>query len=358
MTGIAHVRSMATLMAVAAAVLFGASAPLAKALLEEVDPVMLAGLLYLGSGLGMALTMAAQRVGGRITSEAPLKRADAPWLVSALLVGGVAAPIILMLGLDTTPSSTAALLLNFEAVGTVLVARLMFGEAVGARVWAALALVTCGSIVLSLTDDGGWGVSLGALGILAACVLWGLDNNFTRNVSAKDPVTIVAAKGVGAGLFSVALALALGMRFPDIITVGLAMLVGFVCYGLSIALYVRALRDLGAARTGALFGTAPFVGAVIGLAMFRDQPTVGLVVSFPLMVAGAMMLMREAHSHAHVHDAEMHEHRHAHDDDHHGHAHEGEVEVRGAHSHIHKHEATEHEHQHAPDIHHRHGHDE
>ncbi|MBI5001706.1 MAG: DMT family transporter [Euryarchaeota archaeon] len=344
------------LMGVGAAVLFGASAPLAKLLLGTIDPVMLAGLLYLGSGLGMALAKAVQTVAGRSGSEASLRRMDFPWLLSALVVGGVAAPIILMLGLGTTPASTAALLLNFEAVGTVVVARLMFREAVGRWVWLALALVTVGSAVLSMDGGDGWGLSLGAVAILAACLLWGLDNNITRNVSARDPVSIVAIKGMGAGLFSVALAYALGRNFPVVSTALAAMLVGFVCYGLSIALYVRALRDMGAARTGALFGTAPFVGAAMSLLIFHDTLTLGFIASVPLMIVGAVILFKEAHAHTHVHLSEIHEHRHAHDDGHHDHTHEKSVE--GAHSHPHQHEALGHTHSHAPDIHHRHGHEE
>ncbi|MFH0816407.1 MAG: DMT family transporter [Methanobacteriota archaeon] len=356
MTWNTHQRNLAILMGLGAAVLFGASAPLAKVMLDTVDPVMLAGLLYLGSGLGMALAKATQTAMGRASSEAPLRKADLPWLMSALVVGGIAAPIILMFGLGTTPASTAALLLNFEAVGTVIVARLMFKEAVGRGIWLALFLVTAGSVVLSVNAASGWGISPGILAILAACLLWGLDNNFTRNVSARDPISIVAIKGVGAGLFSIALAFIIGRDFPAMTTAFAAMLVGFVCYGLSIALYIRALRDMGAARTGALFGTAPFVGAAIGLAIFHDSLTVGFMVSVPLMVVGAVLLFREAHAHPHVHTSETHEHRHVHDDEHHDHAHEKPVE--GAHSHPHEHEAVEHAHPHAPDTHHRHEHEE
>lgn len=349
-------RNLAMLMGLGAAVLFGASAPLAKLMLDSVDPVMLAGLFYLGSGIGMALAKVAQGAIGGAATEAPLRRPDFPWLLGALAVGGVAAPIILMLGLGTTPASTAALLLNFEAVGTVIIARVMFREAVGRGVWLALAFVTTGSIVLSVNSGDAWGLSLGAVAIMAACLLWGLDNNLTRNISARDPISIVAIKGLGAGLFSIAFAIMLGRDFPTIATVLLALITGFVCYGLSIALYIRALRGLGAARTGAIFGTAPFAGAVLGFVIFHDQVTVWLAIALPLLVLGAVLLFREAHSHTHVHTAEVHEHRHIHDDGHHGHEH-GQPDV-GTHSHLHKHEAIEHSHPHAPDIHHRHGHDE
>jgi drug/metabolite transporter (DMT)-like permease len=351
-----HGRNAAMMMALSAALLFGSSVPLAKLMLDSIDPLMLAALLYLGSGIGMAGLKLGQKAAGKAQSEASMKRADAPWLLGALLVGGVAAPVILLFALDSTPSSTAALLLNFEAVGTVLIAGLMFREAIGKRVWLALVLVIFGGIALTVTD-GGWGMSIGAVGIIVACFLWGLDNNLTRNISAKDPVAIVALKGIGAGIFSLLLALLLGQSIPQLSSIAIAMLIGFVCYGLSLYLYVLALRGLGAARTGAFFAIAPFGGAMLGMAMFQDSLTIGFLVSLPLLVAGAVLLFSEAHGHSHTHKNLDHEHRHSHDDEHHAHAHDAEIMPGQAHSHNHEHEATEHAHPHAPDIHHRHEHE-
>jgi drug/metabolite transporter (DMT)-like permease len=350
----AHGRKAAMLMALSAALLFGSSVPLAKVMLGSTDPLMLAAFLYLGSGIGMAAVKLGLRTACKHSGEARLKRADAPWLLGALLVGGVAAPAILLFGLGSTPSSTAALLLNFEAIGTVLIAALMFRESVGKRVWLALALVTAGGIILSVSGNG-WGLSVGAVGIIAACFLWGLDNNLTRNISAKDPVAIVAIKGIGAGLFSLLLALLLGREIPQLTTLAVAMLIGFVCYGLSLYLYVVALRGLGAARTGALFAVAPFGGALLGMAMFQDSLTIGFMISLPLLAAGAILLFREAHGHPHVHKNEMHEHKHTHDDGHHVH-HAGTI-LGQSHSHTHEHATMKHAHPHAPDIHHRHRHE-
>lgn len=341
-------------MAVLAGILFGASVPLSKVMLGSSDPLMLAALLYLGSGLGMVFMRLLLRTGSRPPSESGLKRADAPWLLGALAVGGVVAPIVLMLSLKTTPSSTAALLLNFEAVGTVLIAALMFREPVGRRVWLALGLLTAGGVVLSL-KGGGWGISIGALGIIAACSLWGLDNNLTRNISARDPTEIVAVKGLGAGLFSLILAVSLSRVFPELWDAVSALLIGFVCYGLSLYLYVMALRGLGAARAGALFAVAPFSGAALGMLMFRESPTEALAISLPLMAAGAFLLFSEAHGHPHRHRRETHDHRHSHSDGHHSHPHPPDTQET-MHSHSHEHEVTEHEHPHSPDIHHRHSH--
>lgn len=352
-----HGRNTAMLMALGAAFLFGSSVPLAKVMLGSTDPLMLAAFLYLGSGVGMAAVKFGSKASGSLSGEARLKRTDAPWLLSALLVGGVAAPVILLFGLDSTPSSTAALLLNFEAVGTVLIASLMFRESVGKRVWLTLVLVTVGGMILTVTGSG-WGLSVGAVGIIAACFLWGLDNNLTRNISAKDPISIVAIKGIGAGLFSLMLALLFGHEIPQLATLAVAMLIGFVCYGLSLYLYVVALRGLGAARTGALFAVAPFGGALLGMAIFRDSLTMGFMLSLPLLVVGAILLFREAHGHSHAHTYETHEHRHSHDDGHHAHVHDAKIMPGQAHSHTHEHEATEHVHPHVPDIHHRHEHED
>jgi drug/metabolite transporter (DMT)-like permease len=340
-----------------AAALFGASAPLSKLLLGQIDPIPLAAFLYLGSGVASWLLFAIQSLGdqGR-KKEAHLTRTDLPWLAGAILAGGVAAPILLLLGLERTPASTASLLLNFECVATALMAILAFKEAVDRRILWAVGLITVASILLSWTD-GSWGLSLGALGILGACLLWGLDNNLTRNISAKNPLVIVGIKGLGAGGFSLGLALLLGKPLPGLQVIGLAMLVGAFCYGLSIQLFILALRSLGTTRTGALFGVAPFIGTVISFLVFREAPQALFWMSLPVMLLGAWLMLTEDHLHPHIHELLEHIHTHSHADDHHLHAHgEGEFPATGGHAHNHLHVEESHIHPHVPDLHHRHGH--
>jgi drug/metabolite transporter (DMT)-like permease len=345
------------MLAILAAILFGFSTPLAKLMIGEMDSITLAGLLYLGSGLGVSLLLLIQkRTAKDQPVEAKIGRKDLPWLAGAVICGGVVAPILLMIALKNSSAASASLLLNFEGVATTLIAALLFKEFVGKRTILAVALITLASILLSWNPTEPWEFSLGALGILAACVLWGLDNNFTRNISAKNPLEIVGIKGLGAGVFSLILALVLSRPLPNVKQIVLAMLIGFVCYGCSIVLYVLALRNLGTARTSTLYGVAPFVGAFASLLLFKEQPRIQFLLAVPLMLAGAWLMLRENHSHKHLHPAVTHEHAHTHPDEHHQHVHaDGSVFI-GTHSHIHTHEMLEHEHTHTPDINHRHEH--
>lgn len=344
--------------ALLAAALFGASAPIAKLLLGEIAPVPLAAFLYLGSGISLTLIRGLRRLGGQSTEgEARISKADIPWLAGAILAGGVAAPIVLMFGLRNTPAATASLLLNFEGAATTLIAVLVFKEATGRRLWWAVTLITAASLLLSWNTDSEWGVSLGAAGVLGACILWGIDNNLTRNVSAKDPLAIVTVKGLSAGLFSLVLALILRNPLPGLRIILGAMILGSVSYGLSIVSFILAMRELGAARTSAWFGTAPFVGALLSFVLFRDVPNVPFLVSIPIMIMGATLLLGEEHGHLHVHPPVEHEHRHRHEDRHHAHKHtDSEIPPNRLHSHLHRHEEIEHDHPHTPDTHHRHGH--
>ena len=341
------------IQALLAAALFGVSAPLSKALLAEIAPIPMAALLYLGSGLGAwLLTLFQTR-----DAEAALGRADVPWLLGALLAGGVAAPIVLMFSLQITPAATAALLLNFESIATTLIAALVFRESVGKQTWQSIILIFISSVLLSLDLQNEWAFSVGAIGILAACILWGIDNTFTRNISAKNPLIIVMVKGLGAGTFSLVLALLVKQPLPDIVPLIGALLLGAFSYGVGITIYIHALRGLGAARTGALYSTAPFIGMVFSFILFRETPNVQFIVAFIVMVIGTWLLVNEKHEHAHEHPATVHEHRHRHDDDHHSHFHPTEaVSGDGYHSHLHQHETQEHQHAHTPDIHHRHTH--
>lgn len=346
-----------TLDGLLAAALFGLSAPLSKLLLVDVDPIVLAGLLYLGAGACLGVLALALALTRRRGTEARLERADIPWLGGAILVGGVAAPLLLLFGLGTTPAATASLLLTLETAATAGLAALLFREAVGKSTWVAVGLVTVGGLLLSVDPRGTWGFSAGALLIVGACALWGLDNNLTRHISLRDPKSIVIFKGLGAGAFSLILALALGRSFPTPDHAVAALGLGAVSYGTSIALFVRSLRKLGAARTGALFGTAPFLAAAVSIAIFREPPALTTCLALPLILAASWLLARERHEHAHAHQDIVHSHRHVHDE-HHEHIHtDGTPSERAhAHAHEHRHATIEHDHAHRPDVHHRHPH--
>jgi drug/metabolite transporter (DMT)-like permease len=343
------------IQALIAALLFGASAPLGKLLLGAIEPIPLAAFLYLGSGIGLSGIKLFQRITDKgMEREAGIKKPDTIWLVGAVLAGGVAAPIILLFSLRNTPAATASLLLCFEGVATTLIAFIFFKESISRRAWLAVILITLASIFLSINLNAVWGFSLGALGILAACILWGIDNNFTRNISAKDPLMIVIIKGLGAGIFSLGMAMVLGNKLPAWHVVFRALILGCFSYGISTVLFIRAMRGLGAARTSALYSTAPFAGMLLSFALFRENPGWLFIVAFPLIAAGMLFLTNEKHEHYHVHGMEIHEHAHIHTDGHHGHAHEDNETQE--HSHIHKHEELPHSHTHLPDVNHRHGH--
>ena len=342
--------------ALLAAMLFGLSAPLSKLLLDQVEPLPLASLLYLGAGLGVGLVLLLQRVRGSQT-EAGLTKQDLPWLTAAILAGGVGAPIGILYGLRATPAATASLLLNFEVVATAGIAALAFREHTGRRTWLAVGAITIASVLLSLDPNAGWGFSSGALLILAACMLWGIDNNATGRISLKDPKRIVTVKGLAAGSVSAVLALSVGQAFPSGMAVVYGLALGAVSYGASIVLFVRALRSLGAARTGALFGTAPFLGMGLSLLVFREAPDLTFYLSLPIMLLGAWLLTTEKHGHIHVHVPLEHDHAHEHDA-HHQHSHEAAVGAKTRHSHPHRHEPMTHDHPHRPDAHHRHEHEQ
>ncbi|MCL5036860.1 MAG: DMT family transporter [Chloroflexi bacterium] len=342
-----------------AAVLFGASAPVAKLFLTEVKPLPMAAFLYLGSGTGLIIFKIISKIAGRKkNTEASLRKKDIPFLIGAIVAGGIAGPVLLMMGLRVTPASTASLLLNMEAVATALIAAALFREAVGRRVWAAVGIITASSIILTLDINGGWGFAPGALAIIGACILWGLDNNLTGCISSRDPVQVVLTKGIFAGTFSLLLAFCFKDPIPSASVVAGIMILGFFSYGLSIVFFVLAMRHIGAARVGALFGTAPFIGAILSFIIFRNTPDIFFLIAMPFMVIGAVLLLTEKHSHNHVHTACFHDHGHNHDDSHHEHEHPDEdIPIDSYHSHSHSHEIFSHEHSHLPDLHHRHEHD-
>ncbi|WP_407307107.1 EamA family transporter [Desulfosporosinus sp. SB140] len=350
-------RNIASMLkALVAGALFGASTPISKLLLGEIAPTLMVSFLYLGSGIGLFLLRYVQSSDTSFSAEARLTKNDWPWITGAVLVGGIIAPIVLMFSLKNTPAATASLLLNFEGVATTLIAVVVFKEAVGKRIWSAVLLITLAIILLSWNSSGQWGLSIGAVGVISACILWGMDNNFTRNVSAKDPLSIVMIKGLSAGTFSLILSLVLGYSFPSIGSVIEAMLLGCFSYGLSIILFIRAMRELGSTRASALFGAAPFVGTLLSVVIFKENLTSLFFLSLPIMSIGAVLLLMEDHDHLHEHKPTVHEHRHSHDS-HHIHRHlKEELPKWGGHSHVHEQELIVHKHPHTPDIHHRHEH--
>lgn len=341
--------------ALVAAALFGASTPLAKLLVGAVPPILLAGLLYLGSGVGLLAWFLLRRLRtDHSAREAALTRRDVPWLAGAVLSGGVIGPVLLMLGLAHTPAASASLLLNLEGVFTAALAWFVFRENFDRRIALGMALILAGGVLLSWPGETG-GASLWALAIAGACLAWAIDNNLTRKISAGDPVQIAGLKGLIAGLVNTGLALALGDTLPGAPIVAAAGVVGMFGYGVSLALFVLALRHLGSARTGAYFSTAPFIGAALSLALLHETPAPLFWVAGLLMAAGVWLHLTERHEHEHAHEPFAHSHRHVHDE-HHRHKHEFDWDGREPHTHFHVHAPLAHSHPHYPDIHHRHPH--
>jgi drug/metabolite transporter (DMT)-like permease len=335
--------------ALVAALLFGAGTPLAKQLLADVGPWLLAGLLYLGSGLGLLLW--------RLLRRAPrvrLTRDEAPWLAGAIIAGGVLAPVLLMLGLAAMPASGASLLLNAEGVFTALLAWFVFRENFDRRIALGMAAIVAGALVLSWpgeADFAGWWPMLMVLG---ACLGWAVDNNLTRRLALSDATWLASIKGLAAGMVNLALAFWLGASLPPVPQLAAAMAVGFVAYGVSLALFVVALRHLGTARTGAYFSVAPFFGAALALAL-GEAVTLPLVIAGILMAIGVWLHLTERHEHAHEHAGMIHAHLHVHDE-HHRHQHDFAWDGAEPHSHLHTHAPLRHAHAHFPDSHHRHRH--
>lgn len=342
--------------ALASAALFGAGTPFAKLLLDDVGPWMLAGLLYLGSGLGLGLYRLARRM-----KSPTLQRAEWGWLALAVLLGGGVGPVLLMWGLSGLSASHAALLLNAEAVFTALLAWGLFRENVDRRVALGMLAIVAGALALSWPTQGlpGGAVSWSALGpalaVLGACLAWGLDNNLTRKVSLNDASWIACVKGLVAGGVNLALAFWAGSPLPGAGPAFAAMGVGLLAYGVSLALFVLGLRHLGASRAGAYFSTAPFVGALVAVLLLGDRVTGPLVAAAGLMAVGVWLHLTEHHAHLHRHEAVEHEHRHRHDL-HHQHVHSDGSPPGDVHSHRHRHEPLVHSHAHFPDAHHRHDH--
>jgi drug/metabolite transporter (DMT)-like permease len=344
-------RRPGVLAALSAALLFGSATPLAKGLLQTVDAWLLAGLLYLGAGLGLLIY---RRIVSSPTVRMP--RSEIGWFAAAIAAGGIVAPVLLMFGLAKTPASGASLLLNAEAAFTALLAWFLFKENFDRRIAFGMLLIIVGAAVLSVKSGLRLADLWGTVAILGACMAWGIDNNLTRKVSLNDASWIASMKGLVAGAVNVTIAIALGAHMPSIANVTSAMAIGFLAYGVSLALFVVALRHLGTARTGAYFSVAPFFGAVLAV-FLGDAVTSQLIAAAALMAAGVWLHLTESHEHEHGHEPLEHEHEHTHGDDpHHEHEHGEPVAAGTRHTHRHRHVALRHTHSHFPDSHHQHGH--
>jgi drug/metabolite transporter (DMT)-like permease len=340
--------------ALGAAVLFGLSTPIAKTLAGEMPPLLLAGLLYLGSGLGLALVLILRTLISGGASVVRPRGTSVFWLFAATVFGGVVGPFLLMYGLRITDAASASLILNLEGVFTALLAWFAFKENFDRRIAAGMALIVAGGAVLSLGSVLRTAGIVGPLAIAGACLAWAIDNNLTRKVSVNDSMLIACIKGLIAGAVSLVLALEFGAQMPAVATSSRAALLGFVGYGLSLTLFVVALRNLGTARTGAYFSLAPFIGASLAVAL--GAPLTGtLIIAGLFMGAGVWLHLTEIHVHRHRHARLQHEHSHVHDA-HHQHHHDPAWHGQEPHSHPHVHEPMEHSHAHYPDVHHRHEH--
>lgn len=314
-------RNNAILAALSAAALYGVSAPAAKLLLTEIPPAMMAGLLYLGAGAGMLILNIFKKKSSDNRSKERLTRQDLPFVI-AMIVLDIAAPIFLMIALTLTTAANASLLNNFEIAATAMIAMIFFKEALGRRMWLSIALITLASILLSIDNIEAFSFSIGSLFVLAACVCWGLENNCTRKLSVKDPMQIVLVKGFGSGFGSLIIAFMLGQKSDNILFMLLTLILGFVAYGLSIYLYVKAQRELGAARTSTYYAIAPFVGVLLSIIIYGQLFTFTFAAALLIMLAGSFLAASEKHKHLHRHDNMVHEHLHNHLEPQHNHKHD------------------------------------
>ena len=338
------------LAALGAAVLFGAGTPAVKLLLEHASPWLLAGILYLGSGIGL-LTY-------RLVTRAPsvrLKRDELGWLSGAVVAGGMLGPLFLMTGLTGMAASDASLLLNAEGVLTAVLAWFVFKENFDRRIALGMVAIVAGAVVLSWPSKTGTAPIWPALAVLGACLSWAIDNNLTRKVSIADASFIAMVKGLAAGATNLVLAVATGIHLPSVEVISMGAVIGFLSYGSSLVLFVIALRNLGTARTGAYFSVAPFFGALLAIVFLGEPASPQLLIAGVLMGFGVWLHLTETHEHEHTHEVLEHSHEHEHDE-HHLHVHEDGSQPIGKHTHWHRHEPMTHSHEHFPDVHHQHNH--
>ncbi|WP_347986403.1 EamA family transporter [Methylomonas sp. AM2-LC] len=339
--------------ALLASLFFGASTPVAKLLLATQSPLLVAGLLYLGSGVGLAMARVLRDGGWK---KITLTLSEWPWLLSAVFFGGILAPVFLLYGLMHVNAATASLLLNLEAVLTAVIAWCVFKENTDKRIVLGMLLIVIGCVLLAWPQRAlnfvDW---LGPLAVVIACLCWAVDNNLTRKVSATDALFVAGSKGIIAGVVNTGLAMALGVEMPNALVTSAIMLLGLFGYGISLVFFVLSLRSLGAARTGAYFSTAPFIGAAVALFLLHEAVSPLFTLASVFMAVGVWLHLTERHAHQHTHAELEHIHLHSHDA-HHQHEHDEHWNGREPHSHFHKHTALSHTHVHFPDIHHQHVH--
>lgn len=343
------------LLATISAVLFGISPVLCKMVIGEMSPILLAGLLYLGSGIGLSFVLVRQRI--NIFREiCSISRRHQIKLLGAVLAGGVIAPLCLVYGIKYGRASEVALLLNLETVATTVIAWLIFKEHVSRHVWVGKVFIVLAASIIILKSPEGLAFSVSGILVVVACIFWGIDNNLTRDVDDLPATALATIKGYCAGLFNIILAAVLGFGTIDVHQIGGALLIGALSYGASLVLFIGALRKIGSARSSTFFAIGPFIGVLSALVLLREHPPAFFWLATALMLAGVLSLYRERHEHPHVHDALGHRHQHTHDqDEHHRHPH-GEEDDLETHDHLHVHEQLTHTHVHWPDTHHRHVH--
>lgn len=339
--------------AILAALLFSLSSPFSKILLEKLPPTQMAAMLYLGAGIGMSFVYILSRQNTHFVKEARLTKKELPYILGMILLD-VAAPVFLMIGLTMTTAASASLLGNFEVVATALIALVVFKEVIGKRLWWSISLICFGCLILSVENIASFSFSSGSLFVLMASICWGFENNCTRMLSLKNPMEIVILKGFGSGFGALLICFITGGITLHIPSIAAACLLGFFSYGLSIFFYVRAQRDLGAARTGAYYAFAPFLGVLLSVLINNESLNMVFLIALLFFGAGVYLASSEKHKHIHTHSLLVHEHRHSHDDRHHTHTHS--EQIKGEHSHPHSHDPLTHEHTHTPDLHHTHSH--
>ncbi len=343
--------------AILSAILFGLSTPFAKMLTSQVDPIILAGCLYLSSGLGLFIWYFLRKhiKSNKQAKIVSLAASDYPYLAVTVLAGGMIAPTLLMVGLTITPSSTASLLLNFEIVFTFLIAAIIFRESFDTRMISGSVIIIFGGLLLSWPGKVGFSGIWGPICIGLACLAWGIDNNITRQISAGDPIQIAAIKGLVAGFANLMIGFIINRKIPGLGFAISAAIIGLLGYGLSLVFFILSLRHLGTARTSAYFAAAPFIGALASFLILGERLTAQFALAMVLIISGIYMFLSERHAHQHTHRELIHEHSHTHDE-HHRHIHDEGFDDSNEHVHRHEHREQMHSHPHYPDIHHRHTH--
>ena len=337
------------LLALLAATLFGVSTPLVQYFGAGLGALTTAALLYAGAAVAGALL---RRGAAR---EAGLRRSDVPRLLLVVAFGAVIGPVALAWGLQRTSGASASLMLTLEALFTAVLAWRLYRESMDVRVWAAMALLLAGGVVLILAQGQLGGTHLaGMLAVLVATAAWGIDNTLSRALAERDPGQVVMVKAALGVAVTAVLALAFSEPAPRWSAAAGLLAVGATGYGLSLRFYLLAQRAFGAARTGSVFAFAPFIGALLALAMGDRSVSAWVGAGGLLMLGGVLLHLVESHGHTHDHAAQDHEHAHDHADGHHNHTHNPLPE--GSHSHLHHHEAQGHAHPHVPDAHHQHRH--